>query len=89
MTTTPDIALELAEVRRLIDVGFAESNGKLNLLVASDERTNATVEEVRKRLEAAEVRVSALEKAKWLALGAGGALGGGAGGLIQFLGGGA
>lgn len=77
--TTTDIALELAELRRLVDVGFAETNGKLNLLVASDERTNVAVDDLQKR-------VTALERTKWLAMGAGVVLGGSAGGLVQLLG---
>lgn len=79
---TPDLALELAITRLQgsVDKNFAEVQGKLNMLVQADERTNAAVEELQKR-------VTALEKTKWIAMGAGVFLGGGAGGLVQLLGG--
>lgn len=78
----PDLALELAiaKLQGSVDTNFAEVKGQLNMLVAADERTNAAVEELQKR-------VTALEKAKWIAIGAGVFLGGGAGGLVQLLGG--
>jgi hypothetical protein len=76
-----DLILELAitKLQGSVDKNFAEVQGKLNMLVAADERTNAAVEELQKR-------VTALEKTKWLAIGAGVVLGGGAGGLVQLLG---
>jgi hypothetical protein len=78
----PDLALELA-ISRLqgsVETKLAGIDGKLNMLIASDERTNAAVEDLQKR-------VTALEKTKWIAMGAGIFLGGGAGGLVQLIGG--
>lgn len=74
------IELAIAKLQGSVDTNFAEVQGKLNMLVAADERTNAAVEELQKR-------VTALERTKWLAMGAGLVLGGGAGGLVQLLGG--
>ena len=55
-------------------------DGKLNMLIENDKRTNAAIEDLQNR-------VSALEKTKWIAMGAGLFLGGGAGGLVGLLGG--
>lgn len=76
----PDLAIELAITRLQgsVETKLAGIDGKLNLLVASDERTNAAVEDLQKR-------VAALERTKWIAMGAGVFLGGGAGGLVQLL----
>lgn len=76
----PDLALELAITRLQgsMETKLVGIDGKLNMLIASDERTNAAVEDLQKR-------VNALEKTKWIAIGAGVFLGGGAGGLVQLI----
>jgi hypothetical protein len=81
-TPAPDLALELAisNLKGSMETKLAGIDGKLNMLIASDERTNAAVEELQRR-------VTELERTKWLAMGAGLVLGGGAGALVQLLGG--
>lgn len=78
----PDLVLELAITRLQgsVETKLAGIDGKLNMLISSDERTNAAVEDLQRR-------VTALERTKWLAMGAGVVLGGGAGGLVQAIGG--
>lgn len=77
-----DLVLELAITRLQgsVETKLAGIDGKLNMLISSDERTNAAVEDLQRR-------VTALERTKWLAMGAGVVLGGGAGGLVQAIGG--
>lgn len=79
---TPDLALELAitKLQGSMEAKLVGIDGKLNMLIQSDERTNAALEDLQKR-------VTALEKTKWIAMGAGLFLGGGAGGLVGLLGG--
>lgn len=78
----PDLALELAitKLQGSVETKLVGIDGKLNMLIENDKRTNAAIEDLQKR-------VTALEKTKWIALGAGLILGGGAGGLVQLLGG--
>lgn len=79
---TPDLALELAitKLQGSMETKLVGIDGKLNMLIENDKRTNAAIEELQKR-------VTALEKTKWIAMGAGLFLGGGAGGLVTLLGG--
>ncbi len=67
----PDLlAAELAleRLRGSMEKNFAQVQGKLDMLMAADERMNADVASL-------EVRVSALEKRVWLASGAAGLVG--------------
>jgi hypothetical protein len=79
---TPDLALELAitKLQGSMESKLVGIDGKLSMLVESDKRTNAAIDDL-------QTRVSALEKTKWFAMGAGVFLGGGAGGLVTLLGG--
>jgi len=79
---TPDLALELAitKLQGSVETKLVGIDGKLNMLIASDERTNEAIGDL-------QTRVNALEKTKWIAMGAGIFLGGGAGGLVQLIGG--
>jgi hypothetical protein len=52
------VALELAEIRRSVEVGFTEQRGQLALLVQRGEQTD-------KKLDDHENRLDALEKARW------------------------
>lgn len=77
-----DLALQLAIVtlQGSVETKLAGIDGKLNMLIAADERTNAAIDDLQKR-------VNALERTKWIAMGAGLFLGGSAGGLVGLLGG--
>lgn len=55
---TTTVALELAEIRRSVEVGFTEQRGQLALLVQRGEQTD-------KKLDDHENRLDALEKARW------------------------
>jgi hypothetical protein len=50
--------LELAEIRRSVEVGFTEQRGQLALLVQRGEQTD-------KKLDDHETRLDALEKGRW------------------------
>ncbi|MFD5709469.1 hypothetical protein ACFWHW_03590 [Streptomyces pharetrae] len=52
------VALELAEIRRSVEVGFTEQRGQLALLVQRGEQTD-------KKLDDHENRLDALEKNRW------------------------
>ncbi|MFJ2110647.1 hypothetical protein ACIOEX_01740 [Streptomyces sp. NPDC087850] len=52
------IALELAELRRTMEVGFTEQRGQLMLLVQRGEQTDKTLDDHEKRLDS-------LERARW------------------------
>jgi hypothetical protein len=52
------VALELAEIRRSVEVGFTEQRGQLALLVQRGEQTD-------KKLDDHENRLDALEKSRW------------------------
>lgn len=52
------VALELAELRRTMEVGFAEQRGQLALLVQRGDQTDKALDEHEKRLDA-------LERARW------------------------
>ncbi|MCF1592371.1 MULTISPECIES: hypothetical protein [Streptomyces] len=53
-----DVALELAELRRALEVGLARIDGQLALLVQRSDQTDKAVEEL-------EERVAALERTRW------------------------
>ncbi|QCX74320.1 hypothetical protein C9F11_03085 [Streptomyces sp. YIM 121038] len=53
-----DVALELAELRRTMEVGFAEQRGQLALLVQRGEQTDKTLDDHERRLDA-------LERGRW------------------------
>ena len=53
-----EIALELAELRRALEVGLARIDGQLALLVQRSDEIDKDVEEL-------DVRVTALERARW------------------------
>lgn len=53
-----DVALELAELRRTMEVGFAEQRGQLALLVQRGDQTDKTLDEHERRLDA-------LERGRW------------------------
>ncbi|MEU4171032.1 hypothetical protein AB0F46_29650 [Streptomyces sp. NPDC026665] len=55
---TTTIALELAELRRTMEVGFTEQRGQLALLVQRGEQTDKTLDDHEKRLDA-------LERNRW------------------------
>jgi hypothetical protein len=55
---TTSVALELAEIRRSVEVGFTEQRGQLALLVQRGEQTD-------KKLDDHENRLDALEKTRW------------------------
>lgn len=55
---TTSVALELAEIRRSVEVGFTEQRGQLALLVQRGEQTD-------KKLDDHENRLDALEKGRW------------------------
>ncbi len=84
MTMTPpspqanDLVVELAiaKLQGSVETKLAGIDGKLNMLISSDERMDAAVEDLQRR-------VSALEKTKWILLGAGVVLGGASGALAQ------
>lgn len=78
----PDLALELAitKLQGSMETKLVGIDGKLNMLIENDKRTNEAVADLQKR-------VTALEKVKWIAVGAAFFLGGGAGGLVTLLGG--
>jgi hypothetical protein len=52
------VALELAEIRRSVEVGFTEQRGQLALLVQRGEQTD-------KKLDEHETRLDALERNRW------------------------
>jgi hypothetical protein len=52
------IALELAELRRTMEVGFTEQRGQLALLVQRGEQTDKTLDDHERRLDA-------LERNRW------------------------
>lgn len=52
------IALELAELRRTMEVGFTEQRGQLALLVQRGDQTDKALEDHEKRLDA-------LERTRW------------------------
>jgi hypothetical protein len=78
---TPDLALELAiaKLQGSMETKLVGIDGKLSMLIAADERTNEAVVDLQKR-------VTALERTKWMALGAGTVLGGAAGAIAQAVG---
>ncbi|WP_329338613.1 hypothetical protein OG866_27180 [Streptomyces sp. NBC_00663] len=53
-----DVALELSELRRTMEVGFAQQAGQLALLVQRGDQTD-------KKLDEHETRIDALERARW------------------------
>jgi hypothetical protein len=57
---TPDLALELAitKLQGSMESKLVGIDGKLSMLVESDKRTNAAIDDL-------QTRVSALEKTKW------------------------
>lgn len=52
------IALELAELRRTMEVGFTRVDGQLALLVQRTEQTDKTLDEH-------DQRITALERSRW------------------------
>lgn len=52
------VALELAEIRRSVEVGFTEQRGQLALLVQRGDQTDKTLDDHEKRLDA-------LERNRW------------------------
>ncbi|MEV4559159.1 hypothetical protein AB0K51_19530 [Kitasatospora sp. NPDC049285] len=59
MTSPPQdggvsVALELAELRRSVDVGFAHTDGQLNLLLQRADQTDARVADLDKRVDGPE-----------------------------------
>lgn len=52
------VALELAEIRRSVEVGFTEQRGQLALLVQRGDQTDKTLDDHEKRLDA-------LERGRW------------------------
>ncbi|MGW7195558.1 hypothetical protein [Streptomyces chryseus] len=52
------VALELAEIRRSVDVGFTKTDGSLALLVQRSEQTD-------KQLIEHDTRITALERSRW------------------------
>lgn len=52
------IALELAELRRTMEVGFTRVDGQLALLVQRTEQTDKTIDEH-------DQRITALERSRW------------------------
>jgi hypothetical protein len=63
------VALELAELRRSVDVGFARTDGQLNLLLQRADQTDARVAELDKRtnsrLEGLDKEVEDLKRGRW------------------------
>ena len=53
-----DVALELSELRRTMEVGFAQQAGQLALLVQRGDQTD-------KKLDEHETRIDALERTRW------------------------
>ena len=53
-----EVALELAELRRALEVGLARIDGQLALLVQRSDQIDKAVEEL-------DARVTALEEARW------------------------
>ncbi|MFG2956353.1 hypothetical protein ACGF5O_21850 [Streptomyces sp. NPDC048291] len=53
-----EIALELAELRRALEVGLARIDGQLALLVQRSDQTDKAIEEL-------DGRVTALERSRW------------------------
>ncbi|MER5223837.1 hypothetical protein [Streptomyces flaveus] len=53
-----EIALELAELRRALEVGLARIDGQLALLVQRSDQIDKAVEEL-------DTRVTALERTRW------------------------
>ncbi|GAA1111242.1 hypothetical protein [Streptomyces javensis] len=53
-----EVALELAEVRRVLEVGLARIHGQLALLGQRSDQTDAAMKEL-------EERVAALERNRW------------------------
>lgn len=56
--TSISVALELAELRRSVDVGFTKTDGQLNLLLQRADQTDARVADLDKR-------VDGLERGRW------------------------
>jgi hypothetical protein len=52
------VALELAEIRRSVEVGFTEQRGQLALLVQRSDQTDRQIADH-------EARLDALEKSRW------------------------
>lgn len=55
---TTTVALELAEIRRSVEVGFTEQRGQLALLVQRGDQTDKTLDDHEKRLDA-------IERSRW------------------------
>ncbi|MEV0735422.1 hypothetical protein AB0I51_05530 [Streptomyces sp. NPDC050549] len=53
-----EIALELAELRRALEVGLARIDGQLALLVQRSDQTDKAIEEI-------DARVTTLERSRW------------------------
>ncbi|MFF3056369.1 hypothetical protein [Streptomyces sp. NPDC057909] len=53
-----EVALELAELRRALEVGLARIDGQLALIAQRSDQIDKAVEEL-------DVRVAALEKSRW------------------------
>ncbi|KDN84363.1 hypothetical protein [Kitasatospora cheerisanensis] len=62
------MALELAELRRSVDVGNATTQGQLALLVQRTDQTD-------RKIDDHETRIDQLERKAWIATGAGSVLG--------------
>lgn len=71
------LTLEISELRRTTEVGFTRMEGQLALLVQR-------AEQIDKQLVDHEVRLDALERVKYAAVGAGVVLGGASGALAQM-----
>ncbi|MGA5435489.1 hypothetical protein ACPCIZ_12945 [Streptomyces cellulosae] len=80
MTTPDNVALELEKLRRVMEVGFTDLNGKIDRLTERGERTVADV-------AALEVRMTAVERRVWGASGAAALAGMAVPTLLQFFGG--
>ncbi|MFG3050309.1 hypothetical protein ACGFZP_05045 [Kitasatospora sp. NPDC048239] len=62
------MALELAELRRSVDVGNAKTQGQLQLLVQRGDQTD-------RKVDSHETRLDQLERKVYIAIGAGSLLG--------------
>lgn len=80
MTTQDSIALELEKLRRVMEVGFTDLNGKIDRLAERGDRTVADV-------AALQARMSVVERRVWGASGAAALAGMAVPLLLQFLGG--
>lgn len=79
-TESQSVALELAELRRSVDVGFAKTDGALALLVQRSDQTDQAIAQHASRLDS-------LERNRWPlpSIGALAGLAGAATGLIALL----